>query len=97
MKIKFQAPKGRRIKNNFLWVCLDSDTVDNGYSYMYFSDSKEWRKDSELKEGETCASNACNCRSLKSAVRLIKKWNFPKGTTFILCSRFFGHDVYITV
>ena len=95
MKIQFQAPKGQRIKKQFICLDLDFDTED-WLDWRYYPESDEWRKDSDFKPGETYASDCCRCRSLKSAIRRIKKWNFPKGTTFRLCSRWVGYDVYIT-
>lgn len=95
MKIKFQAPKGQRFKKQFFCIELDPETID-WYNYAYFPESKEWREMGDYKDGEIHSSSSCRCHSLKSAIRLIKKWNFPKGTTFRLCSIWVGHDVYIT-
>lgn len=102
MKVQFQAPKGRRIKKQFISLGLDMDIdFDAWLDWQYYPESREWRKiiigERMFKEGETHCSTSCRCRSLKAAIRLIKKWNFPKGTTFRLCSRLVGHDVYITV
>lgn len=96
MKIQFQAPKGKRIKKQFMDIELDYTTEDWAY-WWYYPESHEWRKDSDYKPHETYASNSCRCRSLKAAIRKIKKWNFPKGTKFRLCSRWVGYDIYITV
>lgn len=95
MKIQYQAPKGRRIKKQFIDVELDPDS-DERFDYMYFRESREWRKWGDYKAGETSSSSSCPCHSLKAAIRLIKKWDFPKGTTFRLCSIWMGHDIYIT-
>lgn len=94
MNIKFQAPKGHRLKKQFSCVELEGD---DWLSYSYYPESREWRKDSGFNEGESYASTSCSCRSLKAAIRKIKKWNFPKGTTFRLCNIWIGYDVYITV
>ena len=96
MKIQYRAPKGKRIKKQFIWLELDPDS-DERFDYMYFRESREWRKWGDYKDGEISSSSSCPCRSLKSAIRLIKKWNFPKGTKFRLCSILVGYDVYITV
>ena len=93
MKIKFQAPKGQRFKKQFM--CIEPDG-DDWLLYRYYPESKEWRKGVCFKKGETYASSSCTCHSLKSAIRLIKKWDFPKGTMFRLCSLWVGKDVYIT-
>ena len=98
MKIQYQAPKGKRIKKQFICVELDVDAdFDAWLDWRYYPESKEWRKDSDFKPHETYASSSCPCHSLKAAIRLIKKWNFQKGTTFRLCSIWMGHNVYITV
>ena len=96
MKIKYQVPKGHRIKKQFIAVELDPDS-DYKFNYMYFEESHEWRRWGDFKDGEIYASSSCHCRSLKAAIRKIKKWNFPKGTKFRLCSMWVGHDIYITV
>lgn len=95
MKIKFQAPKGKRIKKQFLYIELDYTTV-NEQDWLWHPESKVWRQGFNLQDGDFCACNSCYCCSLKAALRRIKKWNFPKGTTFRLCSRWIGYDVYIT-
>lgn len=95
MKIKYQAPKGLRIQKQFIGIVLDSTTEDWVY-WWYYPESHEWRRDGNYKPHETYASSSCPCHSLKAAIRLIKKWNFPKGTTFRLCSIWVGHDIYIT-
>ena len=92
MKIKFEAPKGRRMKKQFLDIHLDTD---NWFEFAYFPESKEWREMGNYR-GETYSCNYCRCRSLKAAIRKIKKWNFPKGTKFRLYSYWRGKDVYIT-
>lgn len=100
MKIKYQAPKGSRIKNQFHSLELDIDT-EAWTLWWYYPESGEWRKiiydESPYKKGETYSQSYCLCSSLKAAIRKIKKWNFPKGTTFRLCSLWRGHDIYITV
>ena len=102
MKIKYQAPKGSRMKKQFISVELDMDaSFDAWLDWRYYPESHQWRKiiigERYFKDGETYSSSACSCRSLKAAIRLIKKWNFPKGTTFRLCSIWMSHDVYITM
>ena len=95
MKIKFQAPKGRRLKNQFMYLEMD---LDNWNKMMYFPENNEWRDfKTGYKPNETCSLSFCFCRSLKAAKRKIKKWNLPKGTIFKLCNRFVGYDIYITV
>ena len=99
MKIQYQAQKGQRIKKQFMGVELDNETDEgwlNWLDWRYYPESKEWRKNSDFKPHETYASSSCPCHSLKAAIRLIKKWNFPKGTTFRLCSIWTGQNVYIT-
>lgn len=102
MKIKYMAPKGSRTKKQFISLELDMDAdFDAWLDWRYYPESREWRKiiigESMFKEGETHCSSSCHCRSLKAAIRLIKKWNFPKGTTFKFNSLLVGKDIYITV
>ena len=96
MRVRFQATKGKRLKKQFISVELDCEAMEDWSSWWYYPESKEWRKNGDFRDGETCASSSCSCRSLKSAIRKIKKWNFPKGTMFLLRSRFVGFDIYIT-
>ena len=97
MKIKYQAPKGLRINKQFISLGLDTNGNDDWLYWWYYPESNEWRKDSGFKDNETYSSIFCPCRSLKAAIRKIKQWNFPKGTTFRLSSIWMWHDVYITV
>lgn len=97
MKIQYQAPKGKRIKKQFRWLELNPETTDDWISWVYYPESNEWRKDSYFKSCETYGSSCCRCYSLKAAIRRIKKWNFPEGTTFKLGSIWVGYDIYITV
>lgn len=100
MKIKFQAQKPNRLRNQFF--SLEFDLCNKDWSdWWYYPKNKEWRKvigDEVLyKEGDTWGQSFCPCRSLKAALRKIKKLNVPKRTVFRLSSKYIGCDVYITV
>lgn len=91
MKIKYEAPKGRRLKKQF--VCLEPDE-DNRFVLWYYLDFNQWSEYNGELSGDS--QSWCDCRSLKAAIRKIKNWNIPKGTKFRLCSRWVGYDIYIT-
>lgn len=98
MKIKYQAPKGQRIKNQSFSLELDRDMQD-WICWAYHPETNEWRNtlvDASWKTGETYATTFCQCYSLKAAIRRIKQWNFPKGTKFVLRG-WEGNDIYIIV
>lgn len=93
MKIKYQAQKPNRLRNQF--VDISWDVENNKTCLYYYPDLDEWLE-LDARVGLCCQSYV-DCRSLKAAKRKIKKWDMPKGTKFVLCSKYFGCDVYITV
>lgn len=91
MKIKYQAPKGRRIKNHdFCWLETENSL------YWYVESIKQWRLFEDIPKNCEYYSTGCLCKSLKAAIRRIKKYDLPKGTEFVLVSKWVGHDIYIT-
>lgn len=87
MKIKYEAPKTLRIKNyGFIWV------VCNAVGYWWSEYDKKWMPLSDIK-GECC--NTFRVKSVKAFKRRLKEWSkyMPKGTKFILVSRWVGYDV----
>lgn len=93
MKIKFQAQKPNRLRNQFVDISYDFE--NNTEQLYYYPDLDKWLEvDARV---DLCCQSYINCRSLKAAKRKIKKWKMPKGTQFVLCSKYFGRDVYITV
>lgn len=86
--MKFQKNKGFRSKKGFLWLSpLDS-------FYLYCPELHNWINElSESPKYSSFSTSYEHCRSLKAAIRKINRANVPKGTTFILSSRFYGCDV----
>lgn len=71
--------------DEFLWFCLQrgdwfTDRIGASCS-AYYAMSCEGFKDAY---------------SLKAVIRLVKKWNVPKGTVFRASLPYSGHDFYIT-
>ena len=90
MKIKYMASKGHRIKNHdFCWI------EHKNSLYWFREDTKQWELNEDIPIG-VASSTGDLCRSLKAAIRKIKKYNVPKGTKFRLVSRWIGYDIYIT-
>lgn len=89
MKIKYQAPKGHRIKNHdFCWLETENSL------YWFREDIKQWRLNEDIPDGVACSTGDL-CRSLKSAIQKIKNYDLPKGTEFRLVSKWVGYDIYI--
>ena len=82
-KIKFQKPKGQRIKNRFMGIT--SFQVEYWYNY----ESKKWEHYEKSTKGGKSSHQPC--KSYKAFVRKLKK--APKGIEFILVSRFVGYDI----
>lgn len=97
MLIKYES---KRITKQFF--CLELDMYTEAWlDWRYYPESKEWRKivvgEKLFKKNETYCTSSCHCRSLKAAIRRIKKWNFPKSTRFRLVSLRENSDIFITV
>lgn len=93
--MKFQKEKGHRIKKyGFFGISAISN---NGDCYWYCDETGKWLTTSELDKAVDVklASDYLGCKSLKAAMRKIKKANVPKGTKFVLQSRFIGYDIEI--
>ena len=91
--MKFKQCKGHRIKHyGFMGLSAIGDR-----GWYWYCDNGRWLTTSELNKAEQYhfASDYCDCKSLKAAIRKIKKANVPKGTKFILESRFVGYDIEI--
>ena len=83
IKIKYNKPKGQRIKSRFIGITTDSS------DYWYNYDVKKWEHvDNSTIGGKT---SHAPCNSVKSFVRKLKK--LPKGIEFILVSKYVGYDV----
>lgn len=91
--MRYQKQKGKRIKNSrFVGISL----LDNSTNYWFYPCINNWADDyvhpELVKRG---SQNWEDCRSLKAAIRKVKKANVPKGTVFILSSRYVGYDIEI--
>ena len=91
MKIKYEAPKGRRIKR-YGFCGLEHENKD----YWYVRDIRQWRTYEDILKNVQCFSSFAHCKSLKSAIRQIRKYDCPKGTKFRLASKWVGYDIDIT-
>jgi len=72
--------------NKTLWFCLSSgqwmkETPKGGCTSVYYGMDYDGFKD---------------VYSLKAVIRLVKKWDIPKGTKFKASLPFIGHDFIIT-
>lgn len=92
MKIRYQAPRGQRIKCYGYCGISHEDHLN----YSYIPSLKQWVYEEEIPDGVPVITNFDDCKSLRCAIRKIKHYNAPKGTKFILESRYVGHDIYIT-
>ncbi len=91
MRIRYEKPKGNRMKKQMWGISCISD---NDECYTYSDYNRKFMPYDDIKEG--CACSHCHCRSLKSAIRILKKSNLPKGLTFCVDSIFYGYNIYIT-
>lgn len=72
MKIKYMASKGHRIKNHdFCWL-----EVENSL-YWFREDIKQWRLYEDIPSNVN-HSTGDTCKSLKTAIRKIKKIRHAK-------------------
>lgn len=90
MKLKFEYRKGGRIKSyGFRWV----DTLNEDKSpseWLWFQDGK-WVMSKHLKK-KPYSSTSHRVKSVRAFRRLLRK-EYPKGYTFVLCSKWVGYDV----
>jgi hypothetical protein len=86
--LKYNAKKGQRIKYGYMGFTTFDMSVNDGFWY-YNKTLKKWE---ENMVNENCAySSHAPCKSVKAFKRKLK--NAPRGVTFILVSRWVGHDV----
>lgn len=92
MKLSYTQVKGRRIKRRGFWAITTLD----GYYWVY--QERKWMKNKDIPHPHTGYSSHLfdGCKSVKAFTRRLKKWSnyLPKGTQFILVSRWARHDVY---
>lgn len=104
MKVRYQAPKGKRIKKGTFkrvggkrlryFTGLESgDKEDNRLWWHYRL--KRWVKLDDYASGIMTCNHAI--KNVKQAIRHLNKHDeIPKGAKFVLKNRFTGYDVYFT-
>ena len=80
--MRFEASKGSRILNRFLWVEV--------YGYMFYYPQREWLRDPP--DEYEYSSSSVRCRSFRAFKRFARKHPELKGK-LRLVSRFCGHDI----
>lgn len=91
---KYENGTTRRIYKRPFWI----EPVD--YGWWFSLDKGKWVK--EPTGSITSAYYAMSCDgfndaySLKAVIRLVKKWDVPKGTKFRASLPFVGYDFFIT-
>jgi hypothetical protein len=98
MKVKFKQSKGNRIRKQFNWFeCEDSDIWWSEKLNKWVSKSKT-EATKEDKKARGCISNYIEIKTLKSAIRHLKKQTYlPKGLKFYLTDDYCKHEIYITL
>lgn len=84
MKLRYEAPKGQRIKYKFFGMTTFQDF------WMWDEGTRKWIDNLDLQQG-TCSSH-CDCNSIRAFRRRLK--NAPKDVEFILENRYVGCNVY---
>ena len=86
--------KGKKVRRPF-WI---EPIVKSGEPFLWFNtETGEWGE-----KGNTSVYYAMtydgfnNAYSLKAVIRLVKRWNIPKGTKFRASLPFVGYDFIIT-
>lgn len=103
MKIKYTAPKGKRIKKG-------STKIEGGRRLNNFSSitmmgdlwwdkvDKKWRNIDDIPATHSYSSNYYGIHSLKACISHIKRHpEIPRGTWVMLNSNFVGYDICIRV
>jgi len=88
MKIKFEFPGSRKIRNQFFWLTV----YKNGQPLWWSEQDNIW-----LRKPIFDASSTKRCSSVKAFKRHIRKHAELKECTAILVSMFEGHDVICNV
>ena len=87
---KYEDGSKRRMKRPF-WI----EPVEN--NLWFNTQTGEWGKTGNTSVYYSMSHDGFNdAYSLKSVVRLIKKWNVPKGTKFRASLPFVGYDFFLT-
>jgi len=91
MKLKYDAPKGRRIKRKWFYHI----EVENGKYRWWDNVDKKWTDFTNTDHAHTIFGPVC--RSVRAFRRHVRKHKNYMGSscTFRLVSKYVGHDVYI--
>ena len=94
MKLKYEAPRGRRIKYKFMGYCQGKRTSSNNECWTYLPKEKKWidTKSKEFVYKNQIMYTHAPCKTVRAFRRKLK--TAPKGVLFVLCSRWVGYDVY---
>lgn len=90
MKLRYQERKGHRVKSRGFFG------VRSGFNtgLWWFSKQKMWARPGTFDGSYGNHAPAVNSiRAFRRYLRKLAKV-LPSGTEFILCSRYFGHDIY---
>jgi hypothetical protein len=86
MKVKHKAQKRTRI--NYGFIGFYAETECGGW--WYNKTLKEWQHNPKM--GQHTFGSHQDCDSVRAFRRKLK--SAPKGVTFVLVSKWVGHDVY---
>lgn len=92
MKVKYTMSKGKRVKN-YGFYTISAYTKD-GKTMWHDHINDIWAETFKYMDMFGTTSDY-SIKSVKSAIRHIKKWNVEKGTKFVLKSIFVNCDVTI--
>lgn len=84
MKIKYEAPNGKRFHSYFRGFTTFE------WGWWYNEDLHIWELDSTPQTG--CWSTHQRCRTLKAFIRKLKK--APHRVKFVLQNKYVGYNVY---
>lgn len=89
MKLRYERPKGCRVKYGYLWIECDSENL------WWHAERRVWEPLYTHYGTYRSGTPTPMCRSPKAFVRLLKKWSsyIPSGTKFRLVSVWRGYNV----
>lgn len=110
MKVWSKKPRGQRIFKARKKIRLENGRIGRrpywiepvGHSWMFIYDIGQWVQNYEGESDRTTSYYSMrhegyhNVWSLRAAMRLIKKWDIPKGTKFIVSLPYVGHEFIVT-
>ena len=93
--LKYEDGSKRRIYKRPFWI---EPVIKTGEPFLLFNtETGEWGEKGNTSVYYVMSYDGFNdAYSLKAVIRLIKKWNVPKGTKFRASLSFVGYDFFIT-